>query len=679
MGIILGGESEYGSINNMSIGGLQLLRTTVLTNSKYKHIFTPIKIGSVEIPNRIVMPSMGTNFAEADGSVGQRLINYYAARARGGVGLITVETTATTSIGGRMIGACVTLYDGRFVPALRELTDRVHSHGAKISIQLNHAGRQAILEANGGTIPVAPSSIPCPFCSQIDVGVVPRELTEEEIKEIIQNFGLAALRAKIAGFDAVEVHGAHGYLISQFLSPLTNHRKDAYGGSFEKRMVFVLEVVQEIKRKAGNDFPIIFRLNAEDAIEGGLTIDDTKEIAIKMEQAGVNAISVSSGMYPTLHKCLAPLYYPPAFLIPLATEIKNAVKVPIIGVGRIPNLALAESLVFNGRVDLVAMGRALIAEPDLVNKSKNGQEEDIRPCIYCNFCCMDRLLSFMQVRCAVNAEAGREFEYSLKKTSVPKKVLVIGGGPGGMEAARVAALRGHKVTLVDKEGRLGGQLLVSSIPSFKESHRRLIDYLSLQVKKTGVKVKLGTEVSADDILRLNHDVVILATGASHYIPPNISGADNGVTAIDVLKGKKKVGETVIMCGGGLIGCETALHLVQQGKKVTIVEMLDDVAGDMDFYSKNVLVEKLKEAKVRVITSGKISEVTPQGVIFEDKEGKKQTLKADTVVLALGLSPNRGLVDRLDGKLKEMYVIGDCVKPGRVHNAIQEAAHIAREI
>ncbi len=646
--------------------------------NRYIHIFDPIKIGIIEIPNRIVMPAMGTNFAEADGSVGSRLINYYAARARGGVGLITVETTAITPMGGRAIPASVSLHDGRFIPALRELTDIVHSYGAKISIQLNHVGRQAVLEANSGTIPVAPSPIPCPLCSQVDVGVIPKELTEKEIEVIIQKFSQAALRARMAGFDAVEVHGAHGYLIGQFLSPLTNKREDSFGGNFDKRMLFALKVIQEIQQLTGKDFPIIIRLNSDDAIEGGLTIEDSKQIAIRLEEAGISAISVSSGIYPTLHRCLAPPYYAPAFLIPFAAEIKRVVNVPVIGVGRIPDLALAEEILSKGEVDLVALGRALIADPDLVNKSKNGNEEDIRPCIYCNFCCMDRLLSFMQVRCAVNAEAGREVEYALKRAPASKNVLVIGGGPGGMEAARVAALRGHKTTLLEREEQLGGQLLASSIPSFKDSHRRLIDYLSLQVKKAGVEVKLGMEVGAEEILNWNPDVVILATGASSYVP-EIAGADNGVSAIDVLRGRSEAGERVIVCGGGLVGCETSLHLDEQDKKVTLVEMLDEIAGDLDFYSKNVLIERLKESKIKVITSGKIVEVSTKGVVVEDKEGQRESLEGDTIVFALGSEPVRELVDSLKDKIKELYTIGDCVRPGRVHNAIQEAAHVAREI
>jgi 2,4-dienoyl-CoA reductase-like NADH-dependent reductase (Old Yellow Enzyme family)/thioredoxin reductase len=539
-------------------------------------------------------------------------------------------------------------------------------------------GRQTILEANSGTIPVAPSPIPCPICSQTDIGVIPKELTEKEIEDIIQKFGQAALRAKIAGFDAIEVHGAHGYLIGQFLSPLTNKRQDAYGGSFEKRISFALKVIQKLKGMAGDNFPIIFRLNAEDSIKGGLTIEDAKQIAIRLEYAGVSAISVSSGIYPTLDRTVAPLYYPPAFLIPLAAEVKKMISVPVIGVGRIPNLALADEIISKGEVDLVAMGRPLIADPELVSKSKNGNEEDIRPCIYCNFCGTDRLLSFMQLRCAVNAEAGRETEYALKQAPASKNVLVIGGGPGGMEAARVAALRGHMVTLVERGDRLGGQLLVASVPSFKRELQRLSDYLSVQINKAGVEVKLGMEVVIDDILKWNPDVVILATGVSACVP-DIPGADKGVTAVDILKGISKAGERVIMCGGGSVGCETSLHLAQQGKKVTLVEMLDEIAGDLEFYSKNVLIEKLKESKVKVITGRRIVEVTSMGVIAEDKEGQRESIEGGTVAFAMGSKPDKGLSESLKDKIKELYAIGDCVRPGRVHNAIQEAAHVARQI
>lgn len=524
---------------------------------------------------------------------------------------------------------------------------------------------------------MAPSAIPCPFCSQIDQGTVPRKLTVQEAKKIIDDFAKAALRAKLAGFDAVEVHGAHGYLIHEFLSPLANKRNDDYGGNFKKRMRFVLEVIEKIRQLAG-DFPIICRMSGEDAVDGGITIEESKRIAVELEKAGVNAISVSSGTYQSLHKCLAPIYYPQGFLIPLAEEIKKVVKVPVMGVGRISNLALAEEILSGGKADLVAIGRALIADPELVNKSKSGKDEDIRPCIYCNFCSMDRLLSLMQMRCAVNVEAGQEAEYALEAASVSKNVLVIGGGPGGMEAARTAALRGHKVKLVERAEKMGGQLRIAAVPPFKEEVQTLIDYLSVQMRKAGVEVELGKEVTAEDVIGWSPDAVILATGASAYIP-EVPGVENAITAVDVLKGEKVEGTKVIIVGGGFVGCETALYLAEKGKQVTIVEMLDDIAADVELCGKSVLMERIGEKRIIALTGRKMIRINKKGITVESKRGEKEEYQADTVVLALGLKSNRRLIEDLKGKITELYEIGDCTKPGRVHNAIHEAARVARRI
>ncbi|MBT8339698.1 MAG: NADH:flavin oxidoreductase, partial [Desulfatitalea sp.] len=386
---------------------------------KYHHVFEPGKIGKLEIKNRIVMPAMGTNFAEADGSLGGRAVHYYAARARGGTGLITVETCAVTPAGGRAVACSVSLHDGKFLPGMRDLTDAVHAYGAKVSIQLSHTGRQSTMMANSNQVPVAPSAIACPLVSCYDIGVVPVELTREGIQDIIDGFAAAAGRAMVAGFDAVELHGAHGYLINQFLSPVTNHRKDEYGGGFEERLTFARQVIGAVREAVGPDFPIIIRLNAEDHMAGGLVLEDTKKIAAALVEAGIDCISVSSGMYPSLHRVLAPIYTKPAFLMPYCAEIKSTVNVPVIGVGRISNLALADKVLSQQMADFIAIGRAQIAEPEIVNKSKAGRTKEIRNCIYCNFCSMDRLLAYMRVRCAVNAEAGREAEYAIVPASVP--------------------------------------------------------------------------------------------------------------------------------------------------------------------------------------------------------------------------------------------------------------------
>lgn len=645
---------------------------------EYKSVFEPGKIGSMEIRNRIVMPAMGTNFAETDGTPGSRLINYYKARARGGTGLITIETCGVTPVGGRAIASSLSLHDGKFVPGMRDLTDAVHAYGAKISIQLNHTGRQAALESNSRSLPVAPSAIPCPLTSCYDQGVVPKALTAEEIDEIIEDFAFAAMRAVAAGFDAVELHLAHGYLINEFLSPVTNKRDDAYGGSFEKRLTFARKVIAAVRQMVGTDFPIIVRLNAEDRMEGGLVLDDSKKIAAATVEAGVDAISVSSGMYPSLYRVLAPIYYKPGFLIPYCAEIKKSVDAPVIGVGRISTLSLADKVISENKADFVAIGRGQIADPEIVNKSKNGQTKDIRSCIYCNFCSMDRLLAGMRLRCAVNAEAGREAEYAITEARDLKKVVIVGGGPGGMEAARVCALRGHQVILMEKKDKLGGQLLQASAPKFKEPVQNLINYLARQVEKAGADIQMGCKAKGETILSLSPDVVVIATGATPLIPA-IPGAEMAVSAHDVLDGTvKDLKKKVVVCGGGSVGCETALFLDERGKDVTLLEMMDELAVDHDFYSRTVLLEEIGNSTIKVITGSKMIDIAETSVTVEDPSGAKKSIQADTVVFATGSRPDTALAEELADKVA-LYVIGDCRKAGRVHNAIHDAAHVAREI
>ncbi len=643
-------------------------------HKNFQHVCSAIKIRNVEIPNRIFYPPMGTNLAEADGSAGERLIRYYEARAKGGVGLICMEGAAVTHIAGTGVVAELSLEDGRFIPGLKDLTDAVHSYGSKISIQIHHPGRQALQIANRGAIPVAPSPIPCPVVSQIDQGVVPRELTVQEIELLEDQFAQAASRAQLAGFDAVELHGSHGYLLTQFLSPLTNHREDVYGGSFEKRMRFPLQIVNKIKRLAPS-LPIIIRLSAEEGVEGGITLDLTKRIAMELEKAGVDAISVSCGFYPTMEKVLPPIYFSRGWLIDMAAEIKKAVNIPVLGVSRIPSLGLAEEILSESKVDMVGMGRALIADPDLVKKSISGKQQDIRPCIYCNYCALDRILSFCRLRCAVNYDAGREYLPKTEKAEISKRVFVVGGGPAGMEMARKCALKGHSVKLAEADSELGGQLRAAAGPSFKKEVRDYLAYLEGQIRNVGVEVQMGLAVNAEDILQWSPDVVVLATGATPLIP-DIPGISKAVTAIDVLKSKVNTAGQVVVAGAGYVGCETALHLAEQGKTVTLIEMNAEVAMDAAIIEKTVLEKKLKEKRINVITGQKMIEVVDNGIITQNVSGNNQHHEAASVVLALGQGSRQELSEALKGKIPQLYQIGDCAAPGRVYNATTNAGFVA---
>jgi len=563
---------------------------------------------------------------------------------------------------------------------MRELTDELHYYGARVSVQLAHTGAQGALQANNGELPISPSGIPDPVIVAQDPRAIPRTLSLDEIKELIEFFAMAAFRAQMAGFDAVDLHGCHGYLMTQFLSPLTNKRTDLYGGDVTGRTRFITDIIKRIKNLAGPDFPVIVRLNGDDFTQDGLNQDDYKAIALLLAQAGADAINVSAGTYVSMDRILPPEYHARGFLVPLAEGIKKAVNIPVMASHRITSLEMAEEILQQGKADLVCMGRALIAEPHLVKKTKEGRPEDINHCIYCNYCCT-RVLTFSKVRCAVNPEAGREGKYRLNKAEQSKKVLVVGGGPGGMEAARVSALRGHDVTLIDKNEKLGGLMLASSGPSFKQEHRDSMEYFSTQVKKAGVKIELGKKVTPEVVKNINPEVVILATGSSTVIPdiPGIEGK-NVVTAIDVLTGKKEVGERVTIAGGGLVGCETAAYLVEEkGKKVVLVEMLDDIALDLDLISKMVLIEKLGADGVEILTKMKITEITDKGVVCLDPNQKSSTIESDSVVLALGLKARKELAGALRGEVAELYEIGDCVEPRNIHDAIDEAAHIGREI
>lgn len=642
--------------------------------SEFEKLLEPTKIGVMELRNKIVMPPMGTNLGAVDGSVTDYYINYNAERAKGGVGLQIMGVVAIDPLA--IPAPCVPrIYHDKFIVGLSRVTRAVHEYGGKCAAQLHHAGRQTYSSLIGEQI-VAPSAIPCKL-----VGEVPRELTINEIEGLVEAFGDGALRAKMAGFDAVEFHGAHGYLICQFLSPYSNKRTDKYGGDLDGRMQFALEVVKRAKEKAGADFPMIFRMSGDEYVEGGLTLKETKKIAQRLEKTGLDAIHVSAGNYDSMlvGKIIAPMYLPHGGLVHLAEAIKKVVNVPVIAVGSI-DPKMAEGIIREGKADLVSMGRALIADPELPKKLAEGRKEDICRCIRCNEGCVGRVLSYQPISCSINASVGREKEYEIRPALKPKKVVVAGGGPGGMETARVAALRGHEATLFEKEGELGGHMRESTVPAFKQDIKPFREWLSTQVKKLGVKVELGKEVTSKVIAEMRPDVVVVATGSTPLVP-KIPGIEKPIvaTATDVLLGKAEVADEVVVAGGGLVGCETSLFLAEKGKQVTMVEMLPDIAIDVEMISKFTLIELLTEKGVKWLTNTKIEEVTDEGVVTIDRNLRSQTIKGDTVVLAMGFKSNRGLYKALQGKVKELYSIGDCVEPRKIIHAIHEGSFIARQI
>jgi len=650
----------------------------------FKHLFSPIKIGSMEVKNRIVMPPMGTLFGAPDGTVTERHLNYYEARAKGGAGLIIAEVTtpnAARKYGMNTLG----LFDDGLIPSWRGLAKAVHSHGAKLATQLLDPGPETATFL-GGLPPVGPSIVASRMWQQI-----PKELSIEEIEGVIDDFAEAARRGREAGLDAIEIHAAHGYaMVGSFLSPFFNKRTDIYGGSLERRLKLLLEIVKRIKAKAGGDFPIIVRMSGDDRVPGGRTIQETQFIAPILVEAGVDALEISGGSVPATYWAVVPPSGTPLALnAPFAEAVKQVVSVPVICVGRINSPQLAEFVIANGKADLVSMGRALMADPEMPKKAAAGDFEDIAPCVADNYGCIGSANQAKPATCIMNPAMGREKEMAIVAAKKPKRVLVAGGGPAGLEVAWVAALRGHQVSLFEKERKLGGQVNLASVPPYMQEISQLITYLSRQIEKAGVKVELGTEVTPELVQKMKPHVVIVATGAAPMVPDDIPGIDKEkvVTAWDILAGKAaQTARNVVILGGGLVGCETADFMTGTGDNlgadrtdVTILEMLENVALDMVPEPRHLLMQRLHAKGVKILTSAKVKEILDDGVLFV-RDGQEESIhNVDSIILALGARAVDSLSEKIKGKVAEVYVIGDAKEPHKVLEATAEGAEVGRKI
>ncbi|MFQ5352151.1 MAG: FAD-dependent oxidoreductase [Candidatus Binatia bacterium] len=679
----------------------------------FEHLLSPGRIGSLGLRNRIVMSPMGSNLARKDGSLGERIIRYYEERARGGVGLIIVGVGAVAYPAGACNPNQVAVSDDCFIPGLSELTRRVHAHGAKIAIQLQHAGKVATQDIAAGRPMWVPSVLPMKMGDLFDdlrpeeISAVTAYLAEpgaeiafhemdgRDISALTAMFADAARRARRAGFDGVELHAAHGYVLSAFLSPASNKREDRYGGSLENRARLLLEVIGAVRGSVGNGYPLWCRLDAtEFRTPGGITLEDARRTAILAEAAGVDAVHLSAYADPTCGVAFtdAPLVHRPCGYLDLAAAVKKGLKVPVIAVGRIEP-GEAEKAIASGKADFVAMARKLLADPELPLKLAANRPEDIRPCIYC-YSCVGQIFLNQSCHCTVNPATGRETEFEIEPAQRPKRILIAGGGPAGLEAARVATLRGHSVTLCEKSRRLGGALRFSSLVC--EENGRLLAYFETQLRKLGVDLRLGCEVTPSLANELGAELVLVAVGAGHR-KPAIPGIDHkkvfdGSRLRSLLGTRGKVslarglsrywmplGKRVTVIGGGLVGIELADFLSERGRELCVLEHSDYLATEMALPRRWRVLHVLRERGVELLTGAEVKEITDEGLIYQSRTGECCSQRADSVVLASGLCENRGLAQALEREGYEVQLLGDCAGVGYIEGAIMDAARIARAI
>ncbi|MGE5396596.1 MAG: FAD-dependent oxidoreductase [Chitinophagales bacterium] len=656
-------------------------------------LLSPLRIGTLEVKNRIVMSALGLVYAD-NGMVTERLIRFYEERGRGGAGLI-------------ILGAChvdehsypfqPSIHDQKYLPGLSEFANRVKATGTRVGCQLFHAGRYCY-SALTGRQPIAPSAVFSKFNFEM-----PREMSAEDVNQVVKNFGQAAVMAKKAGFDLVEIIGSAGYLISQFLSPLTNQRTDAYGGSLENRMRFGLDVVREVRNQIGTETAIMFRFAGNELLPGGTPREELQAFARELELAGVDAINVTGGWHESNIPQIT-MEVPPGTFVYLARQIKDVVTIPVVASNRINDPLQAERILAEGSADLITVARGLIADPYWPEKARTGRIEEIRKCIGCNQGCLDHVFEMKPVECLVNAQAGHEAEFDVRPTNERKRVLVIGGGPAGMEAARAASGRGHEVELWEKTNRMGGQLNLAAVPPGRQDILNLIKNLEKSLESSGVKVRLNKEATLEAVREFSPQAVIVATGAKPTVPP-IPGIEKDIViqAWDLLEHGLAIGKNVVVIGGGAIGCETALHIAAMGtisaemarfllihhvetpdrieeltcsgtKKVTLIEQRDGIGLDIGRSTRWGMLASLKRYRIKTLSSTKVLAIDDDGVLVESG-GNQTKIHADNVIIATGSISNDVMYKELQKYIQEIYIIGDAIRPRKALEAIHEGFKI----
>jgi 2,4-dienoyl-CoA reductase-like NADH-dependent reductase (Old Yellow Enzyme family)/thioredoxin reductase len=636
----------------------------------FPKLFEPGRIGKLNLKNRIIMPPIGTHYTDEKGEITDRMLAYYRERARGGCGLVIVQSSYFRAGGypGRLL-----IGEDRCIPGLKRLVAGIHEEGAKAGIEITlHRGRRDHIDPATASETVHP-----------ETGIKVRAMEIAELKKLVKDSGEASRRVKEAGFDCLMIHGGSGYLIPEFLSPRLNRRTDEYGGNVEKRARLALEVLLAIRKNVGMEYPILYRLSVDERMAGGFCINDAITVCRLLEEVGADCIDVTSGAAETNQWVTPNILMPRALNASFSQALKEKLKIPISITGGINDPYLAEEILKGGKADFIDLGRPLIADPEFPKKAMEGKAQEIRKCILC-LRCSEAVMKppTGPLICTVNPAVGKEeeFEQRLHSAGKKKRVLILGGGPAGMQAAIIAAQRGNEVTLWEKENRLGGQLHLALLPPGKSEIISVIDSLERQLSKMKVSVHLHQEATVEEVLHCSPDVVIFAVGSKPRLP-NIPGIEKNRVfhVIDVLTGKVEVGENLIMVGGGFIGCEAAEFLHEKGKKVTIVEVLPKLVSETYYTYSKTIVDRLKERGIETFTSVQSEKITEKGMEIVTQNGQTIALYADTILCATGSVAEKTLSNLLRGKVKELYEIGDCREVRRIYEAISEGAEAGLRI